>query len=217
MNTDLPESINYLSLRENGLKLTESDFKIIISSVINGISEARKYLQKEGDPLPKIMFSNDIGVMGFSSQLNAINIRMDYLNLISTNTTPIEYRDQLACYVPDEFYMILKYLQWLRLFGIEETIHYYQKNGNSRLLIGFPEKFPESLSPKTLLLSDLETEARKSVDAILTANGDVPIWKNVDFYFASKFPEYYNKPISHLVTLPKPDLGISFEIENLLS
>ncbi len=216
MDSQLPDSYNYKSLSENGLQLSESDFNKIMTSVTKGVNFARAYLETENDPSPKFLYSDISGVIGYSYKFDAINIRMDYLNLITHNTMALEYKDQLVCFVPDKFYMILKYLQWLTIFGIEETIHYYQKHGNSKLMVKFPEIFPEMLSPKSLLLSDLEAEARTTVDKILAANNENPIWENVDSYFSKNFPEYYNKPIEHLATLPKPNLAISFEMESLM-
>lgn len=216
MNPTLPEDISFNLLKENGLKLSDHDFGVMIKSVMQGVNNARKYLQTETDPPPKFVFSDTISAIGYAHETDAINIRMDYLNLVAINTTKIEYRDQLVCFVPDKFYMILKYLSWMRLFGIEETIHYYQRHGNPKVHVSFPEKFPENLSPKSLLLSDLEVEARTTVDKINEANNENSIWQNVDEFFSKNYSDYYNKPIDHLAALPKPDLPISFEMENLL-
>lgn len=217
MDQQLPGPNIYQSLAEKGLKLSEKDFNATLEAVQKGVDKARAYLKTENKPAPQIVFSDTVGTIGFSNDLNAINIRMDFLNLIAKNTTPVEFRDQLVCFVPDKLYMILKYLSWLEFFGMEETIHYYQKHGSSLLKVKFPEKFPDSLSPRTLLLSDLEVEARSTVDSINSANNENPIWKNVDAYFSANFPEYYNLPVDQLITLPKPDLQISFEMENLLT
>lgn len=211
----LPSSSQYQTLAATGLKLPEIEFNTILLEVEKGILEAKEHL-KTTDTGPQVTFSNDISAIGFSAEHDSINIRIDYLNLFASNHTPLDYKDQLVCFVPNKFYVIVKYLTWLRLFGREETIHYYQYHSNPHLKIKFPEKFPELFSPKSLLLSDLEIEARTIGDSIALANNDNPIWKNIDEYLAANFPEFYNKPIEHLATLPKPNLQMSFEMENIL-
>jgi hypothetical protein len=216
MDINLKGTADYQALVENGLRLSEEEFKTIIGEVERGVSEARNYLKADDEDIPQITFLNDTGVMGFYTKSDSINIRPDYLNLVAHNETPLLYKDQLICFVPDKFYMVFKYLDWMRLFGIEETVHYYQRHGNPSLLVKFPESFPENMSPKSLLLSDLETEARNTVDKILDANNGQPVWKNLDKYFSDNYSDYYNKPIEELTDLPKSDLPISFEMENLL-
>jgi hypothetical protein len=216
MNATFPDFPDYALLHENGLLLSESDFASIVQEISKGVHDARKFLKTDADAGQKFVITDEIGAIGYSAKADAINIRMDYLNLVATNSTLIAYRDQLVCFVPDKFYMILKYLHWMRLFGIEETVHYYQRHGNSLLHAAFPENFPAELSPKSLLLSDIEVEARSMVDNILIAGGEQPIWKPVDAFLKSNYQQYYNKPLAEIAALPKPDLPISFEMENLI-
>ena len=213
--SDEKKSSLYSELSEKNLKLSEIEFNAFVGEVKKGIIEAKNYLDADPNTNPEITFLNDTGIIGFNPQTDSINIRLDYLNLLSSSETPITYKDQLICFVPDKFYMVFKYLDWLRLFGMENAIHYYQFHHNPTLKVKFPENFPENFSPKTLLLSDLETEARETVDKILEAKNEPPVWKKLNEYFASNFPEHYNKPVAELINLPKPDLQISFEMENL--
>ncbi|HSW88024.1 MAG TPA: hypothetical protein VLG12_02575, partial [Candidatus Saccharimonadales bacterium] len=135
------ELLDYQSLKNKGLKLAENDFNTVFSTIIQGHDDTKRYLNVENDPNPAFRISDEDVSMGFSKTQDAINIHLGYLNLLSKNTTPIEYRDQLTCFVPDKFYVIFKYLYWLRLFGRESTIHYYQKHGNPKLKIAFPAVF----------------------------------------------------------------------------
>ena len=217
MNQLPSELLDYQSLSAKGLQLAENDFNIIFNAITQGIDDVKLYLNIRDDSGPKLQISATDSTMGFSKEYDVINVNMGYLNLISGNTTPLEYRDQLACFVPDKFYVIFKYLYWLRLFGREEAIHYYQKHGNPKLNVPFPDSFPESLSRKAFILSDLEVEARSTVDAIAELNRENVVWKNVDEYFSHNFSDYYNKPIDHLSTLPKPNIQISFEMENIVA
>jgi len=207
----------YQSLKDKGLKLSEEDFSTILDAVTQGAEDVKRYLGTTNDPWPKFLFSDSIDALGFSSLEDAINIHLTYLNHISENETPLKFRDQLACFVPDKFYVIFKYLYWLRLFGREETIHYYQKRGNPLLHAPFPNAFPKTLSAKTFLLSDVEVEARKTVDKVASLNNENIVWKPIDDYLSTNFSEYYNKPIEYLATQPKPNISISFEIENILT
>ena len=207
----------YQSLKDKGLKLSEEDFNAIVGAIKQGAEDVKQYLEINNDSWPKFSFSDNIDAMGFSSQNDTINIHISYLDHVSENETPLKFRDQLACFAPDKFYMIFKYLYWLRLFGREETIHYYQKHGNPKLKVSFPNTFPKSLSTKTFLLSDVEVEARKAVDVVATLNNENIVWKPVDEYLKTNFSNYYNKPVEYLISLPKPTIPISFELENILT
>ncbi len=217
MNYVLPDTSDYKALSARGLLLPETDFKVITAEIKKGVLDCKNYLKTAEAAGPEFTFSDNINALGFSVSTGSINLRIDYLNLFVSSASPLEYKDQLVCFVPDKFYVIVKYFNWLRLFGREETIHYYQHFGNPQLHVKFPEEFPENFSPKSLLLSDLEVEARKVGDTIALTNNESPVWKNIDEYFMSNFPDYYNKPIEELATLPKPNLQISFEMENILT
>ncbi len=216
MDQTLSSSPDYKSLSETGLNLSEIEFNIILAEIQKGVLDVKNYLKILDDPNPQFSFLNNINTLGFSPVSDSINIRLDYLNLFAITQTPLEYKDQLVCFVPENFYVIVKYFTWLRLFGREETIHYYQYHDNPAVKVKFPDKFPEKFSPKSLLLSDLEVETRNIGDKIAIMNNEAPVWKNIDEYLSKNYPEYYNKPIEHLTTLPRPNLQISFEMENLL-
>ncbi|HVF69405.1 MAG TPA: hypothetical protein VNA13_02440 [Xanthomonadales bacterium] len=215
MNQQTSNAPTYQELSEIGLVLPEKEFQAIFQEVTKGIDDVATYLESETKP--GFVFSNEVGVIGYSTTLDAINMPIEYLNLVSRNATPIEYRDQLLCFVPDKFFMILKYLYWLRIFGRESAIHYFQKHGNPKLKVQFPVSFAQDLSPKSLLLSDLEVEARTIGDEVIVANKEKSLWKNVDDYFSSNFPKHYNLSIDYLTTVPRPALEISFELESFLA
>lgn len=217
MDQALSPTPDYKFLSENGLKLSEAEFNTILNEIKKGVLDTKNYLNALDNPNPKFSFLNNIGIFGYSTENDSINIRIDYLNLFANSPTSLKYKDQLVCFVPDKFYVIVKYLTWLRLFGREETIHYFQYHGSPQVKVKFPDKFPESFSPKSLLLSDIEVEARTIGDKIAVVNNEIPVWKNIDEYFSKNFPEYYNKPIELLATLPRPNLQISFEMENLMT
>jgi hypothetical protein len=217
MNPQAAPQVSYRALAENGLMLSEQEFNTIITEIKKGIREASEFLKVDEGSTPTLSFINETGIIGFSPNTNSINIRSAYLNLIAQAETDVMYKDQLICFVPDKFYMVFKYLEWLRLFGMENAIHYYQFHTSPMLKVKFPDSFPENFSPRTLLLSDLEIEARRTVDKILEGKEEPPPWKKLDEYLSSNFPEHYNKSVSELQTLPKPDLEISFEMENLLA
>ncbi len=206
-------TIDYNELIKKGLRLSEADFKVILNSLITGAEEAKKFLNASDDLWPKFNFSNDIAALGFSSKADAICLSMSNLNEQAGHLTPLEYKDQLIVFMPDVFYIIIKYLYWLKLLGREATIHRYQKIGNAKLHVQFPDKLPASFSPKLLLLSNVEVEARIISDDIASEQGENPIWKNVDDYLSKNYPQYYNKPIEELAKLSKPDFPISFEME----
>ncbi|HUQ84880.1 MAG TPA: hypothetical protein VM077_01010 [Candidatus Limnocylindrales bacterium] len=217
MNQQAQDPSTYIALSESGLVLLEKEFQIIINEVIKGITDVTTYLNVKNELTPELIVSNKIGVIGYSTDIDAIHMPINYLNLVSNNTTPIEYRDQLVCFVPDKFYIILKYIYWLRIFGRESAIHYFQKHGNPKLKVKFPQAFDKNLSPKSLLLSDLEVEARTIGDEIISVNKENSLWTNVDNYFAINFPDYHNKSIDYLTKLQKPKLEISFELESFLA
>lgn len=205
----------YQSLIAKGLKIHELEFYAIYAQLQKGIIETKSYLKANTLDDPQLSFNNDTGRIGFNTQTNTINISLDYLSHMAASKTSLEYKDQLICFVPDKFCMVIKYLDWLRFFGIEQAIHFYQFHNNPSLKVSFPEKFPDKFSPKSLLLSNLEVEARKTVDMILIENQEKPIWHNLDTYLKTNFPEFYNKSITELSNLPKPNLQITFEMENL--
>lgn len=205
--------MDYNSLLKNGLRLSESDFNLIRDSLVSGALEAKKYLNAVDDSWPKFIFDNDVDVLGYSSQHDAISLSLSRLNQADRDSTKLEYKDQLLVFVPDIFYIIVKYTYWLKLLGIESTIHRYQKIGNPLLKKQFPEKLPLPPSPKKLLLSDVEIEARRITDEIIVQLGEIPIWKNFEAYLSKNYPQYYDKPIEDLIKLPKIILPISFEME----
>lgn len=205
--------MDYNSLSKNGLRLSESDFNLIRDSLVSGAREAKKYLNVVDDSWPKFIFGSDVDVLGYASQNDAISLSINHLNQADSGSTQLEYKDQLLMFVPDVFYMIVKYAFWLKLLGIESTIHRYQKIGNPLLTKRLPEKLPPSVSPKKLLLSDVEVEARRNTDAIIVRLGENPIWKNFDAYLSKNYPLYYNKSIEELVKLPKIMFPITFEME----
>jgi len=206
-------AVDYGSLVKNGLQLPENDFNLIRDSLFKGCEEVKKYLGVENDPWPKFDFSNDIPVLGFYSKDDSICISVNNLNQQSSRSTPLEYKDQLIVFMPDVFYIITKYLYWLKLFGREATIHRYQKLGNPKLHVPFPESLPASFSAKLLLLSNIEVEARTISDAVAKEHEEVPIWENVNAYLSKNYADYYNKSLEDLAKLPKPHFPISFEME----
>jgi hypothetical protein len=206
-------TVDYNSLTKRGLQLSENDFNLIRDSLGTGAEEAKKYLNVATDVWPKFIFESGVQVLGYSSQHDAISLSLNLLNQAAARTTNIEYKDQLLCFMPDVFYIIVKYTYWLKLLGREATVHRYQKIGNPLLKKKFPEVIPASLSSRALLLSDVEVEARTITDAITIQLGEIPIWKNFDAYFSKNHAEYYNKPIDELEKLPKLTLPISFEME----
>lgn len=204
---------DYNSLSKNGLQLSENDFNLIRDSLVSGAEEAKKYLNVASDSWPKFIFDNDVDILGYSSQHDAISLSLNHINQAGSRTIRLEHKDQLLAFVPDVFYIIVKYIYWLKLLGIESTIHRYQKIGNPLLERGFPEKLPPSATPKTLLLSDVEVEARRVTDAVIERIGENPIWENFDAYLSKNYPQYYDKPIEELIKLRKIILPISFEME----
>ncbi len=204
---------DYKTLTHNGLQLPENDFNLILDSLTKGAEEAKKYLNVAADPWPKFNFSNDTLSLGYSTRDDAISLSLSHLNQAASRASQLEYKDQLIMFIPDVFYIIVKYIYWLRLLGREATIHRYQKIGNPLLHKQFPDTLPASVSRKALILSDVEVEARNIIDVIIRQLGENPIWENVDTYFSKNYPQYYNKSISELANLPKPDFPISFEME----
>ena len=204
---------DYKSLTKNGLQLSENDYNLILDSLTNGAEEAKKYLGVTSDPWPKFNFSNDSLALGYSSRDDMICLSLSHLNQAVSRSSQLEFKDQLIMFIPDVFYIIVKYIYWLRLLGREATIHRYQKFGNPLLFKQFPDKLPASVSRKALILSDVEVEARKIIDAIILQKEENPIWENVDTYFSKNYPQYYNKSIEELAKLPKPEFPISFEME----
>lgn len=205
--------MDYKTLSQNGLQLSEVDFNVILKSLTIGAEEAKTFLNVASDIWPKFNFSNHTTSLGFSAKADAICLSMTNLNQQAVRIAPLEYKDQLIVFMPDVFYIIVKYLYWLKLLGREATIHHYQKVGSPKLRVQFPEKLPVSFSHKLLLLSNVETEARAIADEIAKVHDENPTWKNVDAYLSQNYPQYYNKTIEELSVLPKPDLPISFEME----
>lgn len=206
-------AIDYVSLRGNGLQLSEKDFEFILDILTQGANDAKKYLNVTSDPWPKFIFESSVPVLGYSATDDAISISLEHLNQSGSRQTLLEYKDQLICFMPDVFYIIVKYTHWLRLLGREATVHRYQKIGNSLLKKKFPETIPASISQKALILSDIEVEARTITDAIAIERGENPIWNKFDAYFAKNHAEYYNKPLEEFGELPKLLFPISFEME----
>lgn len=213
MENHTPQITDYNSLVKDGLKLSENDFKLILNLLTTGAEEAKAYLNVASETWPKFNFSNETHTLGYSSKEDAICISLNHINQAASRSSELEFKDQIIMFIPDIFYIIVKYTYWLKLLGREATIHRYQKNGNPKLQVQFPTILPPSFSIKLLFLSNLEVEARKAVDQITLANNEKPIWKNVDAYFSKNYPQYYNKSIDELIKLPKPDFPISFEME----
>jgi hypothetical protein len=187
-----------------------------VFTVERGAEEVKNYLGMAKDTAwPKYLFSDSVSVLGYSSQFDAINLPMRYLNMIAANTQALQFKDQMTFYIQDKFFVILKYVYWVQLFGRESTVHHYQKIGNPKLQTQFPSNYTSSLSLNALFMSNIEVEARKIVDELTVARGLKPVWKDVDEYFAQKFPEYYNKPLETLAALPKPDMPIEYEMESI--
>jgi hypothetical protein len=207
---------SYETLVNQGLELPKQDFILVMENITKGAQQAMEYLgvSDSSSSWPKFIISNSVSAFGYSAKDDAICFSLRHLNHISQNATPLIYKDQLVCFIPDTFYIIIKYLSWLTLFGRESTVHRYQKLGNPNLHVQFPLEFPENFSTRLLLLSSMEVEARKTVDAIAERNGDRPLWENVNEYFERVFPGYYDKTIDELSKLPKPELSISFEVES---
>lgn len=206
---------DYKSLSKNGLQLSENSFNLILDLLVSGALEAKKYLNVSDDSWPKFNFGSDVNALGYSSQHDAISLSLNHLNQVDTRGAPLKYKDQMVVFVPDIFYIIIKYTYWLKLLGMESTIHRYQKIGNPLLKKPFPEKLPLSASPKKIMLSDVEVEARLVTDAIILSEGENPIWKNFDAYLCKNYPMYHNKSIEELTKLPRISLPISFEMEYL--
>ncbi len=200
-------------LTQAGLTISEDAFNLMKNNLLAGVEEAKLYLNAVEDEWPKFNFSNDAGALGYSGKDDAICISINHLNQAASRNTSLEYKDQLLLFVPDVFYLIVKYLHWLKLLGRESTIHRYQKHGNTKLNAKYPEALPGYLSNKLLLFSDFEVEARGAVDAIAEQSGEGPIWKNVDEYLEKTFAQYYRKNIDDLLKFPKPEFHMSFEME----
>jgi hypothetical protein len=208
------EEAEYQSLTQKGLQMSQEDFRKIIDTISQGAKEAMEYLGVQDDMWPAFTISDSIPVLGYSGKDDVIGFSMRHLNHITSSQTQLMYKDQLVCYIPDTFYIIIKYLSWLKMLGRESTIHRYQKLGNPMLKAQFPEVFAPELSVKLLLMSDIEVEARTACDEIAGKLGDLQLWQNVNAYFLEQFPQYYNKKIEELILLPKPTLPISFEMES---
>lgn len=207
---------DYQALVQQGLTLSQENFTTIVREIILGAQEVSGYFGIAQNDWPKFIFPDMITRIGYDANNDAINLPLRYLHLISENPTAIQYRDQLVCFIPDKFYVVLKYLYWLRLFGREETIHYYQRQGEKKLKATFPTQFPQGFSSKALLLSDIEIEARKTSDLIAQKQDEMPVWDNVDTYLAEHYKEYYGKTIEELAQMPRPEIPITFEMEFLL-
>lgn len=213
MEEKINSRFDYQSLIKEGLILKEDIFNLIRNNLLAGAEEAKLYLNAVGDDWPKFNFSNDATALGYSGKDDAICISINHLNQAGSRNTSLEFKDQLLLFVPDVFYLIVKYLYWLKLLGREATIHRYQKTGNAKLISKYPVIPPGYLSNKLLIFSDFEAEARGAVDAIAEQAGESPIWKNVDEYFEKNYSQYHKKPIEDLVKFPKPDLHLSYEME----
>ncbi len=211
MENNNPFDYNYLI--KKGLTLSGEDFSLIHDSLITGANEAKKYLNVSNDLWPKFNFSNDSPTLGYNSLDDTICLSLNHINQAASRSTPLKYKDQLIMFMPDKFYIIVKYISWLKLLGREATIHRYQKIGNPLLYMKFPETLPSTLSTKLLIFSDVEVEARTVNDKIAAMSGEKPIWIKVNAYFSENYPQYYNKSIMELAKFPKPDLPISFEME----
>ncbi len=207
---------DYNSLKSKGLLLTEVDFSQIINSLIAGSHEAKKYLNVENESWPKFNFSNDISALGYSAEHDAICLSINYLNQLAGNLIPLQYKDQLVLFMPDTFYIIIKYLFWLKLLGRESTIHRYQKKEHQLLKARFPKDQSPSQTSKLMLLSDIEVEARDVSDKIALVHNEIYLWKNVDTYFSQNYPEHYNKSIEELIALPRPNFEATTEMEYYL-
>lgn len=213
MENQALQTTDYNTLLSNGLKLSEADFKLILTLMTTGAEEAKTYLNVPADNWPRFNFSNETHTLGYSSSNDAICISINHINQAAARSTQLEFKDQLVMFIPDKFYLIEKYTYWLKLLGREATIHRYQKAGNPRLHIPFPAALPQGFSIKLLFLSNLEVEARKAVDEIAQNNKERPVWNNVDNYFSTNYPQYYNKTIDELTKMTKPDFPFSFEME----
>lgn len=207
------KSFNFVELSKNGLQIPEESFNLIRDNLLKGVTLAKNWLNVQQDSWPKFNFSNDASALGYSSNDDAICISVNHLNQAFSNTAPLEYKDQLLLFIPDVFYLIVKYLYWLKLFGIESTIHRFQRSGNPKLHSQFPQSLPPAFSTRLLLFCSAEVEARTVVDTIVGEAGDNIIWKNVDKYFSANYPQYYNKSIEELSKLAKPEFKLSFEME----
>lgn len=206
-------TIDFKSLSANGLLLPEESFKLILDQLTKGANEAKNFLNAQNEDWPKFNFSKDTHTLGYSVNDDAICVSINHLNQALARSTQLEFKDQLLMFIPDLFYIIVKYIYWLKLIGREATIHRYQKIGNPELHIPFPKSLPITFSPKLLLFSNLEVEARTMLDAVNQHNGENAIWKNVDVYLSQKYPQYYNKSIDELNGMQKPDFPMSFEME----
>lgn len=216
INNGMDKLPDYHSLVQKGLTLSQTDYTSMFSEIFLGVQEVLTYLGAINNEWPKFVFPDTITMIGYDTKEDAINLPIHYLNLVSKNPTELQFRDQLVCFMPDKFYVVLKYLYWLRLFGREETIHYYQRHGDVHFKAKFPESFPPGFSSKALLVSDLEIEARQTIDAIAQQHGEIPVWRNVDAYFAMNYKDYYGKTVEELAKMPRPEIPITFEMEFFL-
>lgn len=203
----------FQGLTQAGLTVSEDTFNLMKNNLMAGVEEAKLYLNTVEEEWPRFNFSNDAGALGYSAKDDAICISINHLNQAASRSTSLEYKDQLLLFVPDVFYLIVKYLHWLKLLGREATIHRYQKLGNAKLNAKYPEIPPGYISNKLLIFSDFEVEARKAVDEIAAAGGESRVWENVDEYLEKNYSQYYRKSIDDLIKFPKPEFHMSFEME----
>ncbi len=211
----LPD-VDYVSLAKNGLQLPENDFNLIRDALTQGAQEAKNFLNAGDDQWLVLIFSNDTPTLGYSQEKDVICFSINLLNQQILRQSQLQYKDQLILFIPDIFYVITKYLNWVKLLGRESTIHHYQRTGSSLLKVKFPEKLPDAFSSRLLQLSDVEVEARSIGDKIAQVQNEIPMWKEVDAYLSKNYPQYFNKSIEELSILPKPNLPISFEMEYYL-
>ncbi len=213
MENKIVQNIDYNSLSAKGLRLSEHNFNLMLNFLVEGANEVKSYLGVVSDDWPKFNFANDINTMGYSRGHDAICLSINHLNQAVDRSDKIEFKDQLIMFIPDVFYMVVKYIYWLKLLGREATIHHYQTIGNPKLHVQFTGNTSPALSPKQLLFSCVEVEARGITDEITQQQGETPIWARVDAYFSQKFPQYYNKSIEELAKLPKPNYPVSYVME----
>jgi len=213
INQDAKLTDYYNNLKNQGLSITTDNFNTICNLIIKGCNESMTFLESVDNDWPKFNFSNDSGTLGYSIKDDAICISLNHLNQVNSRSIQLEYKDQLIFFIPDMFYTIIKYTNWLELLGRESTIHRYQKKGNSKLNAKFPSGPIENISTRSLLLSDIEVEARKISDEISLQSGSNPVWRKIDEYLSGNFSDYYNKPIEEITKLPAPSLQASYEME----
>ena len=197
---EIPEVSQWKRLHDHGVILKDTEIDFITNGIVDGSNEALKFLGQSDYEWPKIIFSDDMDTIGYVPRQQVINIPVQYLNKMAAVKNPFSDHQQIVYTIAGKEISI-PYSQYLKLAGREETVHHFQEVGHPSLKAKYSAISPAELSQVDRLLCDIEVEARKTVDAISIKLGEQPIWANFDTYLSQQYPDRYNKPVDHLISI----------------